>query len=191
MRWSGSRMGAAVAALGFGLLLTAAEPANARWGGGGGFHGGGFHGGGFHGGGFRGGGWGGGGFRGGGWHGGAWRGGAWHGGAWRGGAWAGGVRPGWGVYRPGWGVYRGGWYGRPYSWRRPYYGYYGAWGWPDWGWDYYDGGAVAAGLVTGLAVGALASAPYYGDGCHVAPRRVWINRVGWRVRRVTVCPYPY
>ena len=65
------------------------------------------------------------------------------------------------------------------------------------------GGAVAAGLVGGLALGALATAPYYGYGypyrrAYYAPvayggdcwveRRVRINRFGERiVRRVQIC----
>ena len=68
---------------------------------------------------------------------------------------------------------------------------------------YYGGGAVAAGLVGGLALGALATAPYYGYGypyrrAYYAPvayggdcwveRRVRINRFGERiVRRVQIC----
>lgn len=77
------------------------------------------------------------------------------------------------------------------------------------------GAAVAAGIIGGLAVGALAASaarpaygypapvydygppPYaYGPGpayydyepeCFVKTRRVWVDGWGWRVRRVTVC----
>ncbi|HEX8664920.1 MAG TPA: hypothetical protein VF744_12905 [Beijerinckiaceae bacterium] len=103
-----------------------------------------------------------------------WRGG-WHrGGGWHGAAW----RGGWG-YRP---AYWGGW-----GYRRHHWG----------------GGAVAAGLVGGLALGALAARPYYYGygypyGAYYAPvayggdcwveRRVRINRWGERVvRRIQVC----
>jgi hypothetical protein len=73
----------------------------------------------------------------------------------------------------------------------------------------YNGGAVAAGVVGGLALGALAAgayarpaygyyggpyyyggpAPAYYDGgdCYTVPRRVFVEGYGWRVRRVTVC----
>lgn len=75
-----------------------------------------------------------------------------------------------------------------------------------------NGGAVAAGVVGGLALGALAGAaaanaanapapvyvapgpgPVYVEevgpepGCYYAPRRVWIDGIGWRTRTVTVC----
>ena len=81
------------------------------------------------------------------------------------------------VYGPGW---RGGYYGRPYvapryyggyyPYRRYYGGYYPYrryWGgyYPyryGWGGYYGDGGIVAAGLIGGLTLGALAaSQPYY------------------------------
>ena len=59
-------------------------------------------------------------------------------------------------------------------------------------------GAVAAGVVGGLALGALAARPYYygppgyyayGDGpdCYITRRRVWVEGYGWTLRRVTVC----
>jgi hypothetical protein len=68
------------------------------------------------------------------------------------------------------------------------------------------GGAIAAGVIGGLAVGALigsaASAPYYGyapgyyyggpayyagyGGCYWTRQRFW-DGWGWRVRRVQVC----
>jgi hypothetical protein len=61
------------------------------------------------------------------------------------------------------------------------------------------GAAVAAGVVGGLALGALAAsaarptyvapAPVYdyGPDCYVTHRRVWVEGWGWSVRRVTVC----
>jgi hypothetical protein len=59
-------------------------------------------------------------------------------------------------------------------------------------------GAVAAGVVGGLALGALAARPYYygppgyyaydnGPDCYVTRRRVWVEGYGWTLRRVTVC----
>ena len=68
-----------------------------------------------------------------------------------------GYRPGT-VYRPGFGRYgfRGPGYGRAYAYRPYFRGYYGR------RYPYY-GGAVAAGLIGGLALGAL-SYPYYGYG---------------------------
>jgi hypothetical protein len=107
-----------------------------------------------------------------------WRGG-WHGGGWHGARWGGGAWRG------------GGWGYRPAYWG----GHRRHWG----------GGAVAAGLVGGLALGALASRPYYYGGyypygSYYAPvaygyggdcwveRRVRINRWGERVvRRIQVC----
>jgi hypothetical protein len=84
-------------------------------------------------------------------------------------------------YGGGWGH---GYYGRPYGhygygWRRPYYGY--------------GGGAVAAGLIGGLALGSAIAAPrYYGYGWpgyygadYVPSRYYWLNdnatnpAVGW------------
>lgn len=81
-----------------------------------------------------------------------------------------------------------GWYGRP----GPYYRHGGG-----------NGAAVAAGIVGGLALGALAAGaarsaqaappPWaygeYDDGpeCYVAPRRVWVEGWGWQMRRMTVC----
>ncbi|HZH52738.1 MAG TPA: hypothetical protein VEZ16_12745 [Microvirga sp.] len=100
--------------------------------------------------------------------------------------WGGGPR--WG-YGPRWGggyrsAYWGpryGYYGYPYRYRR--------------GWD---GGAVAAGLIGGLALGAIASAatnPYYYSPAYYAPtqtcfieRRRIVNRYGRVVvRRVQTC----
>jgi hypothetical protein len=69
-----------------------------------------------------------------------------------------------------------------------------------------NGGAIAAGVIGGLAVGALigaaANGPYYGyapgyyagpayygygyGGCYWARQRVW-DGWGWRFRRVQVC----
>lgn len=63
----------------------------------------------------------------------------------------------------------------------------------------HNGGAVAAGIIGGLALGALAGnawygpgyygyAPAYGPGCYVRDR-VFVNRWGHRVvRQVQVCP---
>src|ERR1700694_3061993 len=73
------------------------------------------------------------------------------------------------------------------------------------------GGAIAAGVIGGLAAGALfagAYGPYgygygpgygpyyggyyapayydYGPGCYIRPQRVW-DGYGWRIRRVRVC----
>jgi hypothetical protein len=67
------------------------------------------------------------------------------------------------------------------------------------------GGAIAAGVIGGLALGAIASgayagnryygggpyyaAParvYYGPDCHWQRQRVW-DGYGWRVQRVRVC----
>ncbi len=68
----------------------------------------------------------------------------------------------------------------------------------------HDGGAVAAGIIGGLAAGAIigsaaASGPYYSPGyyydpgpvyyrphCYWTPQRVW-DGYGWYVRRVRVC----
>ena len=101
----------------------------------------------------------------------------------------------WGGYYPGYGGYApayGGSYGRPYGYyRRPgYYGRpYGYYGRP-----YYrrrnNGAAVAAGVIGGLALGALAAQaarPAYYSTCYVQPQRA-VNRYG-RVsyRNVRVC----
>jgi hypothetical protein len=67
------------------------------------------------------------------------------------------------------------------------------------------GGAVAAGVIGGLAAGALIAgaarpaygygygygpayypAPVYGPACHWRRERVW-DGYGWRIRRVQVC----
>src|SRR5262245_21858389 len=68
----------------------------------------------------------------------------------------------------------------------------------------HDGGAIAAGVIGGLAAGAIigsaaASGPYYGPGpvyygpgpvyyggCYWTRERFW-DGWGWRVRRVQVC----
>ena len=129
------------------------------------------------------------------------------------GAW-GGYRPrygGWGGYRPRyWGGYRpAGYYGRyrygywpgyyrrfgygyPYGYRRYGYGY--GYGYPYYYGGYYNGGAVAAGLFGGLALGALAATaaqPYYADPLYRecwTERRRTVNAYGNRiVRRVRVC----
>ena len=68
----------------------------------------------------------------------------------------------------------------------------------------YNGGALAAGAVLGLAAGAIigssaarAAPPayYYGPPpgayaepvCYLANRRVWVDGMGWTVRRVQIC----
>jgi len=52
------------------------------------------------------------------------------------------------------------WWGGGWGWRRSYWG--GGWGWRR---PYYGGGALAAGLIGGLALGTLAaSTSYYGYG---------------------------
>lgn len=108
------------------------------------------------------------------------------------------------------GGYGRGFYGHPYrgGYRGAYYGGRHAYGYRR-GWRGDTGAAVAAGLIGGLALGAIASAPYYG---HPAPvyghrpvyyggarykrhyrdcfveRRVRYNRYGERIiRRVRVC----
>ena len=61
------------------------------------------------------------------------------------------------------------------------------------------GGALAAGIIGGLAVGAIigsaAASPYYapppapayyGPACYWTNQRVW-DGFGWRIRRVQVC----
>lgn len=73
-----------------------------------------------------------------------------------------------------------------------------------WGWRG-GGGAVAAGVVGGLALGAIAANAYrpyygypagyyyggpgygYGAGCYARTRNVWVDGWGWQARRVTVC----
>ena len=76
------------------------------------------------------------------------------------------------------------------QWRGGWRGHHGGWG----------GGAVAAGVLGGLALGAVAanSYPYYGGygygpayaygpgGCYLQRERVW-DGFGWRIRRVRVC----
>jgi len=99
--------------------------------------------------------------------------------------------------------YRSGFYGPRYGYRPAYYGsrYYG--GYYPYGYRRsYNGGAVAAGLIGGLALGAIASAatsPYYYGGyyspayyapaqtCYIERRR-FVDRYG-RVgtRRVQTC----
>jgi hypothetical protein len=68
---------------------------------------------------------------------------------------------------------------------------------------WHGGGAVAAGVLGGLALGAIASgayaypryyggpgpyygAAYYGPPCHWRRQRIW-DGYGWIVRRVRVC----
>ena len=108
-----------------------------------------------------------------------------------------GVRPvARGFYGPRYGGgWRGGYYGPRYGWGYPYrYGYYRG---------YDGGGAVAAGLIGGLALGAIASAaanPYYYPSPYYRPayyepsrtcfteRRRIVNRYGRVVvRRVQTC----
>lgn len=58
-----------------------------------------------------------------------------------------------------------------------------------WRRGYYGGGAVAAGVVGALALGAIAAsaAPSYG-GCYIARRSVWSDYHGaYVVRRIRVC----
>jgi hypothetical protein len=78
-----------------------------------------------------------------------------------------------------------GWHGA--AWRGGYWGR-GGWGWRGWGGSYGNwGGAVAAGVVGGLALGALAGAaypygPYYWGGCSWQNRPVydaWGNFAGY------------
>ena len=60
------------------------------------------------------------------------------------------------------------------------------------GWGY-GGGAVAAGVIGGLALGAIAASaaqprPVYVGGCYKVRRSVWSEYHGhYVVRRVTVC----
>ncbi len=155
------RLGVLMAAAALGAALLASGPAEARWGGGGGWHGGGWHGGGWHGGGW-GGGWG---HRGFGWN--------------RG--WGYG---GWGLAGLGLGL---GLAGLDYGSDYPYYGY----GYPGYasgysypgyasGYGYPGYGYAAAPLVTGRSVaiggmGGYCSTPvktcelyqasYIGNGC--------------------------
>ncbi|MFC7396495.1 hypothetical protein ACFQU1_04725 [Chelatococcus sp. GCM10030263] len=61
------------------------------------------------------------------------------------------------------------------------------------------GAAAAAGIVGGLALGALAAGAVrpayagpgpvydYDPGCYVERRRVWVDGWGWSYRRVTIC----
>ena len=68
------------------------------------------------------------------------------------------------------------------------YGYRGGRGWNR-------GGAAAAGIIGGLALGAIAAgamaqpapAPVYEDACHIERQRYW-NGYRWRIRDVEVCP---
>lgn len=100
-------------------------------------------------------------------------------------------RPAYGPYgygygpRPYWRGYRPAYYGYGYGYGNPY-GYYGS---------YDNGGAVVAGLIGGLALGAIANAPrayrpaaYQPVGrCWYQPRRV-VNRNGAVVvRQVRTC----
>lgn len=105
------------------------------------------------------------------------------------------------VYGPRWrsGYYGHGYYGRGYYPYRRYYGGYYPYGYYRRG--YYDGGAVAAGLFGGLALGAIASAvnqPYYYPGyrqayypaynrCFFERRRVVARNGRVVVRRVRTC----
>ena len=112
-------------------------------------------------------------------------------------------RPGFGrfggAYRP----FYGGYYRR--GWGYPNYGYYGrGWGYPNYGYyrRRYYGGALAAGLIGGLALGSIASYgygypaygygyPYYGasQDCYLVRRRYVAPRGRVLVRRVWVCDY--
>ncbi|WP_245421979.1 hypothetical protein [Alsobacter soli] len=72
------------------------------------------------------------------------------------------------------------------GWGRHYHGYHGYYGYRH-GWG---GGAVAAGLAGGLALGALAAAAaqptYVAGDCYVVRERV-LTDYGWRRIRRTVC----
>jgi hypothetical protein len=92
----------------------------------------------------------------------------WRTGTWRNGMVAGPYGPGYyGGYRPAFGGYHGGYrpaFGSYYGGYRPFYGgyrpaYYG-YGYRPYYRRHNYGGAVAAGLIGGLALGALARAPY-------------------------------
>jgi hypothetical protein len=124
--------------------------------------------------------------------------------------WRGGYRPaaygpryGWrGGYRP---AYYGGGYGWGGGYRRAYYGpRYGYYGYYGGGYPYgyyrrsYDGGgAVVAGLIGGLALGAIANAatqPYYRPAaypaysrCFFERRRIVTRNGNAVVRRVRTC----
>ncbi len=60
-------------------------------------------------------------------------------------------------------------------------------------WRHRHGGAIAAGIVGGLALGAIAASaaqprPVYVGGCYKVRRSVWSDYHGaYVVRRVTVC----
>ncbi|MDJ1157318.1 hypothetical protein QNA08_03580 [Chelatococcus sp. SYSU_G07232] len=69
---------------------------------------------------------------------------------------------------------------RPYYYGKPYYYY---------DYPYYDGGAIAAGIIGSVGAIIASQARYHGRYCYRAPRRVWVDDLGWRVRRVTVCRY--
>lgn len=97
---------------------------------------------------------------------------------------------GWGGYRR---PYYGGYYGRPYAYGPRYgYGYYGN----RYGRPYYrrrsNGGAIAAGIIGGLALGAIAAqaAPAYRrsyrSSCYRQRKPVVVNG-RWTRRLVTVC----
>ncbi len=52
------------------------------------------------------------------------------------------------------------------------------------------GGYAAAGIIGGLALGALAASaarPAYASECYRVRQRVWIDGYGYGYRRVTVC----
>ena len=61
-----------------------------------------------------------------------------------------------------------------------------------WRHGYYGGGALAAGIIGGLALGAIAASAaqpaYVVGGCYRVRRTVWSNfHGGYVVRRFTVC----
>jgi hypothetical protein len=113
------------------------------------------------------------------------------------------ARPGFGRYGGAYRPFYGGYYGR--GWGYPNYGYYRrGWGYPNYGYyrRRYYGGALAAGLIGGLALGSIASYgygypaygygyPYYGAGqdCYMVRRRYVAPRGRVLVRRVWVCDY--
>jgi hypothetical protein len=155
--------------LGLALLMSFPPLAQAWRGGGGGFHGGGFGGGRFGGGGGFGGFHGGGGFDGG------FGGGSFHSGAYGGGSWSGahGGQAAWGpggagvAQGPGGTTVARGPGGNTAAWQDNDYNHYNhninvnqTYNVSGGGWGYYGGGAAAAGVIAGLAIGAtVASLP--------------------------------
>jgi hypothetical protein len=115
--------------------------------------------------------------------------------------WGGGYRPGFWGARSGWGGYRPGFWGPRYGWGGGFRS--GYWG-PRYGWGggyyrgYDNGGAVAAGLIGGLALGAVINAAtrpaYYAppvyrayNNCFFERRRVVTRNGNAVIRRVRTC----